>query len=81
MIECYETQWRMAKHAGNFYSKLSSFQTEQSLANLQRSLHPMTLQKLRGILHLQQQQQQQQQQNQQHSEQPKGGGTEAKPES
>jgi hypothetical protein len=29
------------------------FQTEQSLTNLQRSIHPITLQKLRGILYLQ----------------------------
>jgi hypothetical protein len=34
--------------------------TEQSLSNLQRSIHPLTLQKLRGILHLQQEQQQRQ---------------------
>ena len=29
------------------------FQTEHSLTNLQRSIHPITLQKLRGILYLQ----------------------------
>ena len=41
------------------------FQTEHSLTNLQRSIHPITLQKLRGILYLQENEEKKQQQQRQ----------------
>lgn len=37
----------------SFFLSLS-FQTESSLSNLQRSIHPLTLQKLKGILYVKQ---------------------------